>query len=205
MIIKATNSNLAHPCYDVKFPTEVQLPLFPSSMIHHSNHRTISIKGNKEFIWYKTRYYGVSRAQRVISPQFLLKKFDYVRDLLELVFCLTPAQREVTLRLLRLWAYYGQVYPKEAKITEEPGCSKATFWRTIRILEDLGLIRVINRYLTPYRRQISNLYRLDKLVLAIARYLAEHGQVFYEKWLKPYLQLPGSAFWRMLPMVDLLK
>jgi len=125
----------------------------------------------------------------------LLKKYDQIRDCLVDYAELTTAQREVTLRLLRLWAYYGYVYPKESTITSEPGCSKATFWRTIRLLEELGLVRVINRYVIRPHAQISNLYRFDKLLLVIARYLAEHGQAFQEKWLEPYLRLPGRVFW----------
>jgi hypothetical protein len=45
------------------------------------------------------------------------------------------------------------------------------------------------------RRQISNLYLLHKLLLVIARYLAEHGVQFFEKWLRPYLSMPGRSFW----------
>ncbi|GAI35243.1 unnamed protein product, partial [marine sediment metagenome] len=72
---------------------------------------------------------------------------------------LTTAEREVTLRLLRFWAYYGNVYPKASTVAAEPGCSKATFWRTIALLERLGLMRRINRYVIRPHAQISNLYR----------------------------------------------
>lgn len=190
-----TVSILEHPFVPVKSPLNSQLPLFPNTVIHHSNSGPVLMKGNKEFLWTATSYYGVSSASRVLSPQLLLKKFDYVRQGLQTTLALTAAQREAVLRLLRLYAYYGKVYPKAAMVCEEPGCSIATFWRTIKYLKEMGLIEVINRYLTPYRRQISNLYRLDKLILLIARYLAEHGTQFLEKWLKPYLQLPGRDFW----------
>lgn len=164
------------------------------SMIHHN---VLGYFPSYIVVTYKNmigKPYGVSPAFRVLSPQLLLKKFDYVRDSLENILGLTLAQREVTLRLLRLWAYYGYVYPKEATITEQPGCSKATFWRTIRILRDLGLIHIINRHVIRPHSQISNLYRLDRLVLLLARYLAEHGCPFYEKWLEPYLRLPLRTF-----------
>jgi hypothetical protein len=36
---------------------------------------------------------------------------------------------------------------------------------------------------------------LDRLLLVIARYLAEHGVPFYQKWLQPYLAMSGSQFW----------
>lgn len=158
------------------------------AMIHHK-------------VIYRNRYnkeykpYGVSSSHRVLSPQLLFKKFYCIRDCLEHVIGLTPGQRETMLRLLRLWAYYGKVYPKQSQVSIEPGCSKATYWRTIHILEELGLVQVINRYIIRPRAQISNLYRFDKLLIILARYLAEHGVQFWEKWLKPYLTMPGFQFW----------
>lgn len=201
----------------VKSPNNYQPPLFSDSMIHHNvsplPHRYI-IRSYKDL---STSPYGVSSSRRILSPQLLLKRYDQVRDFLEGTLGLTTAQREVVLRLLRYWAYYGKVYPKACSIahdssrvvaarygfikespldcTGQPGCSKATYWRTIKLLKELGLIHVINRFLIRPYAQISNLYRLDKLVLVIARYLAEHGTRFWEKWLEPYLELSGSLFW----------
>ena len=165
------------------------------SVIHHKTYPyTLPIilrlrKGNRG------KPYGVSLASRVLSPQLLLKRFDQVRDCLQDVLGLTTSQREITLKLLRLWAYYGQVYPKAVQVAEQPGSSSATFWRTIKLLGEQNLVQVINRFLIRPHAQISNLYRFDKLIILIARYLAEHGHVFYEEWLKPYLSMPGSCFW----------
>jgi len=190
-----TESKVAQTFGYVKSPS-------PGSMIHHkviinntldnnrhTTHRIILRKGMC------LNHYGVSSSQRIISPGLMLKKFDYIRDCLDNVVGLTTAQREVTLRLIRFWAYYGNVYPKESAITLEPGCSKTTFWRTIRILRELGLIRVVNRYILRPHAQISNLYLLHNLVVVIARYLAEHGQDFKAKWLRPFLQMTGAQFW----------
>lgn len=189
---------LAHPFCSVK-PLNSQLPLsFPNSMIHHK----LSLLPSKIIVSYTNiginKAYGVSSTYRVLSPQLLLKRFDNIRDCLTDTLGLTIAQREVVLRLLTFWAYYGSVYSKEATITEQPGCSKATFWRTIKILKSLGLIRVVNRYVIRPHAQISNLYRLDRLVLLIARYLAEHGVGFLEKWLTPALTMPGRLFWAQI-------
>ena len=164
-------------------------------MIHHKV--TLSRNNNLIVSYSKRRGkpYGVSRSRRAITSSLFIKKFDYIRDCLKYTLGLTPAQREVVLRLLRLWAYYGNVYPKEAQITELPGCSKATYWRTIKVLKSLGLIRVVNRYVIRPHAQISNLYRLDRLALLLARYLAEHGTHFWEKWLRPALTMPGQQFW----------
>lgn len=172
-----------------------QLPLFPGSVRHHRNYSSLYIIGNIAQIRKETNYYGVSSSHRVLTPGLFSKRYGLVRDCLQQLLKLPAAQREVTLRLLTLWTYYGQVYPNEATVTMEPGCSKATYWRTVRRLRDLHLVQVVNRFLSPHRRQISNLYLLDKLVLIIARYLAEHGTAFYQKWLRPVLSQPGSVFW----------
>jgi len=139
--------------------------------------------------------YGVSSSRRVLSPQLLLKKFDLVRDCLQYRLGFSTAQREVILRLLRLWAYYGYVYPKESLVTAEPGCTKATFWRTIRALRDQGLIHIINRFIIRPHAQISNLYRLDKLVVLIAKYLAEHIAHVWPDWTMPALLTPWPELW----------
>ncbi|MBA7559925.1 hypothetical protein ES708_01543 [subsurface metagenome] len=180
-------SNIPHPLYPR-----------PDAVIHHKDNSyrlRIIYKNKGEPL---SAPYGVSPSHRVLSPGLLLKKFDLVRDCLKYPLGLTTGQREVVLRLLRLRAYYGKVYPKESQVTELPGCSKATFWRTIRLLQELGLVRVINRYLVRPHAQISNLYQLDRLIVLLARYLAEHGVAFLEKWLAPALAMPGSLFWSQI-------
>ena len=190
-----TSNSLHNSDCLVKFPGTKVISATLNSMIHHKEtYLPKMIILSKNFN-YKAMPYGVSRTYRILSPQLLLKKFDQVRDCLDELVGLSVAQREVVLRLLRFWAYYGQVYTKERTITELPGCSKATYWRTIRLLRELGLIRVVNCYLIRPHAQISNLYRFDRLLLLLARYLAEHGTKFLEKWLAPMLSLPGSFFW----------
>ena len=178
-----------------------QPPLFdytPETVIHHK------VFGYKKRIIERDEPYGVSlsyrlrRSRRVLSPGLFRKRYHDVRRMLIDVLGLTLGQREVTLRLCRLWAYYGLIYPKESQITADPGCSKATYWRTLRLLQDKQLVTVVNRYIIRPHAQISNLYRLDRLMLLIARYLAEHGVGFLEKWLQPYLAMPGSQFWQGL-------
>ena len=188
-----TTPTLAQVLDTVKPDMNSQLPLLSDSMIHHKDQSNGIEKERMIYRKYGYKPYGVSSSRRVLSPQLLLKKFDYVRDCLVYALGLTPAQREVTLRLLRYWAYYGNVYPKESSVTADPGCSKATFWRTIKLLEELGLLRVINRYVIRPHAQISNLYRLDRLVLVIAKYLAEHTAHAWPDWLKPVIHLtwPG--------------
>ena len=190
--------SLEQPIHFVKSTFPVTGSTSSDTMIHHNVntiHQRIIIRGTLDGA---TSPYGVSSSFRVLSPGLLLKKYDNIREGLQYVLGLTTAQREVTLRLLRYWAYYGKVYPKEASVTEEPGCKKATFWRTIRRLEDLGLVQVVNRFVIRPHAQISNLYRLDRLILLLARYLAEHGAHFWEKWLTPALAMPGRLFWSQI-------
>jgi len=201
MPVSPSSIKVAQPFDNVK-SLNSQLPLFsPDSMIHHKDPSLRSYIIVSYTSICKDKRYGVSSAFRVLSPQLLFKKFDHVRDCLQYTLGFTVSQREVTLRLLRLWAYYGQVYPKEAQITGDPGCSKATYWRTIRILESRGLIDVINRFIMRPHAQISNLYRLDRLVLALARYIAEHGSLDGPEWLTPYLTMPAREFWSQLSRV----
>ena len=195
-MFRSSPPNTVNPSGDFVNPSinSQVLPL-SDSMIHHNT----QLRSNKVIVSYKSirrgDSYGVSQQYRVLSPGLLLKKYDLVRDCLAGPLRLTTGQREVILRLLRLWAYYGRVFPKESQITEDPGCSKATFWRTIRALEQRGLVKVINRYVIRPHAQISNLYRFDRLILLLARYLAEHGVAFLEKWLAPVLTMPGRLFW----------
>jgi len=139
--------------------------------------------------------YGLPAGLRALSPGLFIKKFDYIRDCLAGTLGFTCAEREVVLRLLRLYAYYGAAFPKAASIAREPGCSERTFWRAVKKLQNLGLVRVVNRFVLRPHAQISNLYRLEKLAIVLARYLAEHGCRFRESWLRPALLMPGNLFW----------
>ncbi len=138
--------------------------------------------------------HGVSPSERLINRELYIKRFDRIRECLVVHLGLTCAQREVVLRLLRLWAYYGLVYPKASQVAELPGCSTATFWRTVRLLRDANLIQVINRFLIRPHAQISNIYRLDELAKLIFRYLQEHGQAYVPDWmLRTRRRRPASS------------
>ena len=137
---------------------------------------------------------AVPKSKRLLPPGLLMKRFNQVRDFLQ-TLGFTTAEREVILRLLRFWAYYGIVYTKESQITNNPGCSKPTFWRTIRKAEEMDLIRRINRFIPRERAQISNIYLLDKLILVIARYLCERGNTSTPEWFRPLLKMEGRLFW----------
>ncbi len=139
--------------------------------------------------------YGVPAPRRMLTPGLLLKKHHYIVSYLK-ALGLTPAEREITFHLLRLYAYYGKVYPKANEFTWDGGCSKRSFWRAVAKLEESGFIDRINRYL--HHLQISNCYRLDKLVLCIIRYLAEHGCPYLDGFAHYCLAKVGSQFWRAI-------
>ena len=198
MINLITHSSLEHPLGIVKSPQLPLLNLPPDSMTPHSNSHIYSIRGNRDKVWRETRYYGVSYDYRVLTKGVFFKQFDRVREFLQDVLGFSVGERDFTLGTLEYWAHYGNCYAKIADLTHKPGCSESTAHRALRKLKNMGLARVIERYLEPRRRQISNLLLLHKLLLLIARYLAEHGVPFLQKWLKPYLRLPGSIFWHIL-------
>jgi len=139
--------------------------------------------------------YGVPAPKRMLSPGLLLKKHDRVNHYLK-GLDLTPAEREVTFNLLRLFAYYGRVYPKANGFTPARGCSRRSFWRAVSKLEVDGLIDRQHRYVNHL--QISNCYRLDKLVLCIIRYLAEHGSQAISEFAHGLLKQVGQSFWPVI-------
>jgi len=124
------------------------------------------------------------------------------------------------MRLLRLYAYYGSVYPKAGTIAGEEEItpamlawraenglgpaprsstgSRATFWRTIKALEGLGLVETVNRFIVREHAQISNIYRLDRLILVLARYIAERRGLLAPRWLTPVLAIDPRSFWSFL-------
>lgn len=189
--INSLNENIC----SVKPPSSDVLTNDNTSMIHHKDPLFITTtiyKNNNKIV---SKPYGVSSSHKVLTKGLLLKKWDLVVRCLKETCELTPAERDVTLELLRLHAYYPQVYPKASHVASEVNRGVATFWRTVSKLRDMNLIGVYQRYLLRVEAQISNLYLLDKLIIRIARYLAEHGVGFWEKWLKPYLSMPGHQFW----------
>ncbi|MBA7592471.1 hypothetical protein ES708_34654 [subsurface metagenome] len=136
--------------------------------------------------------YGVSSPRRMLTPGLLIKKHDRVRTFL-VSLGLTTADRDAAFYLLRLYVHYGKVYPKAPNYTENYYNSKRSFWRAVAKLEDAGLIDRIKRYL--HHLQISNSYRLDKLVLCIVRYLAEHGSPIFDEFTRNIIsETPGSSW-----------
>ncbi len=149
---------------------------------------------NKKLIL-KRLTYGVPSERRIITAGVFSKRFDHIRDCL-ITLGFTRAKRDVILTLVRLYAYYGKVYPKAEQVAEYPICSKRTFWRTIVDLEQDGLIERTNRYLNHL--QISNAYRLDRLILILARYIAEHVAQQFTDFALKLIGFAGSNFWRAI-------
>ena len=220
MVNQATTNNLAHPFLPVKYEVNSQLPLFPDSMTHHNRgtpKRKFLIVTYKKGI---DRRYGVSSCQRSLPKGLFIKKLDYIRDCLKYVLKLSPKEVTTALALLRLASYYNHVYPKASQIageTEISGpmtawraslglnplnrtqdCSRSTVWRTIRHLEDAGLLTRVNRYILRPHAQISNLYKLDKLVLTIVRYLTEHIEHLWPDWLDPIIFMKWPQWWQAI-------
>ncbi|MBA7546576.1 hypothetical protein ES705_38968 [subsurface metagenome] len=193
-------------------------PGFSTSVAHRnaslSNIRSSSILNN---LW----SYGVPTSKKILTVDLFIKRYDEIRRYLAQGVGLTPSEREAILRLLRIYCYYGRVYPKASQIAEEEpelspamaawrvdqglgspprksyDCSKRSFWRAIAKLREGGFIQVGNRFL--HGRQISNTYRLDKLVICLVRYLMEHGSRYLGKISRQLLDnLANPAFWRLI-------
>ena len=148
--------------------------------------------------------YGVPMKRKILTVELYIKRFDEIRHYLEQNIGLTLAERDGILRMLRIYAYYGRVYPKASQIADDfgnmiPGCSKRSFWRAIAKLREDGLIQVRNRFL--HGRQISNCYRLDKLILCLVRWLLEHGSRYLNLLKLPrelFDALHIQNFWRLI-------
>ncbi len=157
--------------------------------------------------------YGVPMKRKILTCELYNKRFDEIRHYLDRNMGLTLAEREGILRLLRIYAYYGRVYPKASQIADDfgnmiKGCSKRSFWRAIAKLREDGLVQVHNRYL--HGRQISNCYRLDKLILCLVEWLLEHGKRYLNLLSMPreiFDALHMANFWRLIwcARVDLSK
>ena len=189
-------------------PVEIpHYPPDPQPLAHRNLSPPISLNNKKEREPGNSRdlySYGVPMKRKLLTCELYNKRFDEIRHYLEQNIGLTLAERDGILRMLRIYAYYGRVYPKASQIADDfgnmvPGCSKRSFWRAIAKLREDGLIQVHNRYL--HGRQISNCYRLDKLILCLVRWLLEHGQRYLNLLSLPrelFDALHMANFWRLI-------
>jgi len=151
----------------------------PQSTAHHN-----ALSKDLNTIYYKKgieieKRYGVPSTYRILTMGNYHKHHSDINTMLRVVLGLENRERSAVFCLLRLFLYYGKVYPKAADVADQEYISKRTFWRAMEKLREMGVLEVINRYIN--HRQISNLYRLDKLVLMVARYIAEHHLGLYIK------------------------
>jgi hypothetical protein len=142
--------------------------------------------------------YAVPKHYRKISPTLLNKHHRTIHSFMLSALRLTHKQTRVAEILLRLWCYYGHVYPKAQTIADECMVSKRTVWRTIQILEDMHFISRNARYFTPSRNRISNSYDCSQFCTAIAFLLYEKSVKLKYGWLQPYFRIPGSVFWSLV-------
>ncbi len=164
------------------------------------------------------RSYGVPSRLRGLTVGVLRQKEEQVREYLGGGGGLTHGESQIVMELLRLWTRYGQVYCKSDQMRQNgilpfvaadgheftgtpatqcaPGCSQRTFWRAIAALRERNLVIVVNRFLIRPHAQISNLYKLNRLILLIVRYLAEHGVAIPQAFRERYPVVEFASFWR---------
>ena len=158
-------------------PTYDESPPSPQSTAHHN-----ALPINLNNIYYKKgigvgKRYGVPQLHRILTMGNYHKHHDDINTMLRVACGLENRERGAIFCLLRLFLYYGKVYPKAADVADQEYISKRTYWRAIGKLRDLGVVEVINRYVK--HKQISNLYRLDKLIVMIARFISEHHPIIF--------------------------
>ena len=147
------------------------------SMAHHNSLPSIINQIYFKKSIEREKRYGVPSSYRILTMGNYHKHHDDINTMLRVVCGLENRERSAIFCLLRLFFYYGQVYPKADDVAEQEYISKRTFWRAVSKLKALGVIEVLNRYIN--HKQISNLYRIDKLVLMIARFIAEHYPIIF--------------------------
>lgn len=139
----------------------------------------------------------------VVLPRgVVFKRWRESQDFYRVTLGLTQSQRAVVTELVRLWMIKGEVYPTARQVAEAARVGVRAFWRTISRLEKMKLIQVVNRYVQREWAQISNLFRLEKLLVTLARYLAEHGEHNLGPMMARFLALPGRVFWSEIWRVD---
>jgi len=140
----------------------------------YSNPSIEELKNNKN----PELRFSVPLGKKVLTKSLYYRRFDDIRDFLIHLGVTGNLQREAVLKLIKLNCYYSRVYPKAQTVADDCYISKRTYWRAVKKLEDTGLIERESHYYN--RRQTSNLYHLDKLLLVIAHRLAEIGQALNE-------------------------
>lgn len=146
--------------------------------------------------------YGVPCPSTVLPRGILFKRWRETLAFSRTALFLPEGEVGVVLELIRLWAIKGRVYATAKQIAEAAHVSKNTVWRTINHLEDLKMVQVVNRYVQREWAQISNLFLLERLIIALARFLAEHGERNLGPMMARFLALPGREFWSRIWKVD---
>jgi len=141
------------------------------TMAHHkvsSTYNVIFIK--KE----DTEPYAVPLASKTLSKADYCRHYDDIRELLKGPLSLSNFERDVAFQLIRFGVYYGRVYPKASTLADQCQVSKRAVWRAIARLRGLGVIKSYPVFINGY--QTSSWYRMDKLFLMMAQFIAERGR-----------------------------
>lgn len=146
--------------------------------------------------------YGVPSPHRVLPQGVIFKRWRDVQAFFRVTMGLTDPERGVVSELVRLWMIKGEVYAKAKQVKETAKVSHRAFWHTIKRLEEMKMIQVVNRYVQREKAQISNLFLLEKLIFALARFLAECGERNLGPMMARFLALPGQEFWSRIWRVD---
>lgn len=177
-----------------------------------AHHNSVPLSSHPSTFFYRLRQaktrtssripYGVPSPTVVLPRGVLFKRWRDTQAFYRITLGLPEAEIGGVSELVRLWMIKGRVYPTAKQVAEASGTSVRTFWRTIKRLEQMKMIQVVNRYVQRGWAQISNLFRIEKLIFALARFLAEHGERHLGPMMARFLALPGREFWAKIWRVD---
>jgi len=177
-----------------------------------AHHKDGPLPANHERLFYRLRmsktYTSLRKPYGVPSPGCVLPRgviYQRWRDLqafLRVTLMLTKPERAVVSQMVTIWMIKGEVYPTAKQVAEATKVSVRTFWRTIKRLEAMKMIEVWDRYVQREQAQISDLFRLERLIFALARFLAECGERQLGPMIARFLALPGREFWSKIWSVD---
>ena len=177
-----------------------------------AHHNSVALSSQPSTYFYKLRRfktrttsripYGVPCPTAVLPPKVLFQRWRDVQAFYHSTLQLPEEEVRVVSELVRLWTIRGRVYPTAAQVAETAHVSIRTFWRTVKRLEEMKMVQVVNRYVQREWAQISNLFRLERLIFALARFLAEKGERNLGPMMARFLALPGREFWSKIWRVE---
>lgn len=108
------------------------------------------------------------------SPGIFRKYSSDILRYLKTFYKDSPKSRNSIISLVRLFAYYGAVFPSAVTVAGENNMSARQFWRALGVMVNGGLIKIQPRFLNRHQR--SNVYDLRELIKEILEFIRLHHE-----------------------------